>query len=501
MGKTSSLSNIPAIVAPSLSEAAPHSGRITAKHNAATAAAALPAVFAGLSFTGLSFAPNAPSRNQAIASGAFRLHASWDRVSRDRLSAAPEAKFREDLTEAYLAMVDVKSECPDGVEAHLWTELPTPHALLRPVARFVPAYESLGQKSRVTEVEIPHSMLQQSPVEVHLKGAMDGMMDWAAGEDRGYRVALNTLYRHPITENIGGRADLTRALYTALYYKTDDDPTQALNIHIDPDTAAGTVTKKHRANKVALGWKGRLENEKSRLRAMKAKLDQLAIPRKIAPISVEDVGKLAKIPQRNFWTHSASLSNKSENFGIDKKTEKNLEDLQMFGFSTRDLENDLLVVSPLHDEAWEVLDKSMIMTDIPSADMHDLLKNQADVEHLRALNGDSRPIETLTSMDLFAYFSLAERIRKVGYAAIGDRMEVLAQQKNAIADSERLNTEMWHIVDTCSSLISEVVNDTTFSPQGPTWTDEDEKKMEAAVKGFTAEFLFGTVPPVERTKS
>lgn len=83
-------------------------------------------------------------------------------------------------------------------------------------------------KSDGSEVEIPHSLLAAAPVTVHLKGELDRMIDQQAPGK--FKNALSTIRRHPLGENIGARADMTRALYTNLHVPDGEQPDPSIDL-------------------------------------------------------------------------------------------------------------------------------------------------------------------------------------------------------------------------------------------------------------------------------
>ncbi|CAB3764387.1 hypothetical protein [Paraburkholderia humisilvae] len=423
----------------------------------------------------------------------FHVHEMWDRPTLNRVSAGSDAKFREGLATAYLTLVDGISDSKANVDAHLWTEQTSLHALYR----------------NDSEVEIPHSMLARAPVTVHLKGEIPALVDKFPAD---FRKAITSLYNHPAGENIGARADINRAIYTGLYKQSA--MAKELNVHIDTDTLAATrILAKSPSAAKAIGNDTVLfsdvsnrENQMKRLKSIQKQLNQIKLSEEPKPLTKEDVARLADMPQKS-WSGQKSSSYGPTRQGVSAEEQENIDQLRKLGFSSHavtpdESENDVLVVSPFSRDSGIVLSRMAQNLDnnrpLNLQSAWGQIGIQPWTKYLMELNRDPRAGETaMKKSDILDYFNLAEKIRKNG-PAIDAKINALNEriQNSPIGSKERADAEhelgaLRYIKFGCNTLVESFVNENTFFPQ---IRDATSAHMEAVDK-LTSKTLFGARAP------
>jgi hypothetical protein len=457
------------------------------------------------------------------------MHDMWGRPTRSQLSTGRNFDYRASLSSAYLTMVDGKSESHANanleVDAHLWTDEKNLYKLLRPVV-----------KSNGSEVEIPHSMLARGPVSVHFKGEMDAMIGSLKSKDEDnstvlkQKRALMDLHTHPVTENIGARADINRALYTFLHKQRPGDNYSELNVHIDIDTINATRLQKYSQGEkkevVQSSEIDNLANEKMRLMAMKTQLDHLTLPNAPTPLTAEETARLAAQPQRPWspLTSSSSPNNPMRQTG-SPSVQANVERLGKLGFSPHvgsdlpdgsgTIENDFLVVRPLSREAGNVLSdiaenlkitENFTRDNVSIADRFAILARRNALD-LMSLNGSDWPEKEINHSTLVDYFILAEKIRKAKpvidekMKTLRDRVDQSADRSEARENAESELQALQYIYATSVKLVENFVNHTTFVPQGRRDGSGEYSAMQKAVHELTTESLFGADVPQTSTGS
>ncbi|MGY2289043.1 hypothetical protein ACW9H6_04435 [Pseudomonas sp. SDO528_S397] len=156
----------------------------------------------------------------------LNLHAIWTSVSRYAPASSSRQSYREKMATAYITSSFAANRAPKNVNASLWTDMDRNlSALLRPVVR-----------PNGSEIEIPHSMIAKSRLNVHPRDDIQDMIH--AVDDDATRLMLTKIYHHPLSENVGARSDLLRHLCGMLdpgkvnVYMDIDDMTRALTSEV-----------------------------------------------------------------------------------------------------------------------------------------------------------------------------------------------------------------------------------------------------------------------------
>lgn len=156
----------------------------------------------------------------------LNLHAIWTSVSRYAPASSSRQSYREKMAEAYVTASYAANRASKNVNASLWTDMDKNlSALLRPVVR-----------ANGSELEIPHSMIARSRLQVHPQNDIPDMIKGV--EDPALRLMLTKIYHHPLSENVGARSDLLRHLCGMLdkgklnVYMDIDDLTKALTSEV-----------------------------------------------------------------------------------------------------------------------------------------------------------------------------------------------------------------------------------------------------------------------------
>jgi len=138
-----------------------------------------------------------PPPSSVPATDRVNLNGMWYSTSALAPARSEDQAFREGLAAAYLTVSNTATTAPGNVDTNLWTNLPNLRALLIPIARH-----------NGSELEIPHSMICNSRVNVRTRDDIENMI--SAVEDRELRLTLREIYDHPLTENVGARTDVVR---------------------------------------------------------------------------------------------------------------------------------------------------------------------------------------------------------------------------------------------------------------------------------------------------
>lgn len=126
------------------------------------------------------------------------------------------------MAEAYITASFAANRAGKNVRTSLWTDMQgNLSALLKPVVR-----------ANGSEIEIPHSMIARSRLQVHPQSDVQDMIE--AVEDTELRLLMMEIYKHPMSENVGARSDLLRHLCGML-------DIGKLNIYIDVDELTKTL--------------------------------------------------------------------------------------------------------------------------------------------------------------------------------------------------------------------------------------------------------------------
>lgn len=117
----------------------------------------------------------------------LNLHAIWTSVSRYAPASSSRQSYREKMATAYITSSFAANRAPKNVNASLWTDMDRNlSALLRPVVR-----------PNGSEIEIPHSMIAKSRLNVHPRDDIQDMI--RAVDDDATRLMLTKIYHHPLS--------------------------------------------------------------------------------------------------------------------------------------------------------------------------------------------------------------------------------------------------------------------------------------------------------------
>jgi hypothetical protein len=154
------------------------------------------------------------------------LHGMWYSTTPQERPRPDDSKFRAKLLEAYVTFNTAATTAPADVETNFWTNLTSLRTLLTPLAR-----------SNGTELEIPHSMVFNSRLNVRLDGELEEMI--ASIEDKDLRQMIQKLHDHPLITNIGARSDVVRFVCGIL-------APGKVNVYTDVDTLEMIILAKIR---------------------------------------------------------------------------------------------------------------------------------------------------------------------------------------------------------------------------------------------------------------
>ncbi len=474
----------------------------------------------------------------------------WYQASPHERVTSENPRFRERLATAYLTMTHTALRLPGNADAHLWTDRRNLRALYMPIG----------------EVEIPHSMIARGPVSVHVAGELEGLIDdkagvglrdfrklnaHPAGENIGLRsdierLAYTTLYTSPHDRAAGapeasGELNIHADIDTLESAETARLRNVRLTDDLDDALAKAVMAKKPQFSSLEkaddldgaesddldesevgdldgsetddLDSTGSddldrekfdaLVDEMEKLMAMKQEIDGLKLPAK--PPLLDPNARLALISQpQKSWFRPPLAQPPAARVPSDAKIDPQvIEDLRMGGLSTRDGENDILVVAPQSNAARRIartIVERLEGQDDPVETFSNLATDYRDDAHsiaryLGSLDGhlpDARPREEQTRI-LLDYFRLAERIRKLkpalqekldGLSAIAGSKTMHRADRAAAKHKARALTRIYA---RSTQLLENFVNMSTYVAQVEHSSSRGPEKLMKALLGAKAE--------------
>ena len=309
-------------------------------------------------------------KRTCLIGDAVDMHAIWYSRAALEPSTNGNTAFRKELAKSYLGLIDGMHGTPANMQAHLWTDRKSLHALYTPVVQ-----------ANGVEIEIPHSMIDHrlSRVKVQQEPDLLAMLD--AIEDDTLRQDLKKLYFHPARVNIGFLADVIRVIVTQAHARRREF-FRRMNVYTDRDSMADVALQRDHE---AAGGEGDppegLDAAKLSIRAM-AK----------TPPAVPD----ATVP----------------------------EEIQTYGYALNCRENDILAAVPGAKRSKDVVRKMLRTANAvkytrPSAREKDAVKVytegiQQSIAYFRSLRSgrENEPPPTHTDPEeALSAFALAERVR------------------------------------------------------------------------------------------
>lgn len=365
------------------------------------------------------------SRNKRLGNDTVHIHGMWFHPnSKDRLQAQ-DRESMDRLRTAHTTVTNATRNIPSNFNAHLWTDRKSMRALYMPVIR-----------SGQPELEIPHAMISNSHVSIHLAGEIESLISRFDGP---HKRTLEELFNHPANINIGFRSDIFRLLYTILYSEKANESgiheADEFNIHLDID--AMRVAEEHKKE--------------------------------------QDTG------------HSSFGGKASQPVHIP-------DQLHRSGYGTLSKgDNDVLGASPRHFNAIGVAEATLallkegtwesfaVFFDDPSSALNSGIgttfrKHDLEIKHyageLHALNrkSDDLPQKILSQEDILDYFRLAEKIRQSKptlQTKVDELADVIENNKNQkeVAAARMELKAINNVYDTCGKFIEAYVNKHSYLPQ------------------------------------
>ncbi len=223
----------------------------------------------------------------------MHLHAHWYQPRESPQVPNSDVRFRQRFGEAWLAAAHVAQTAPHNVDSHLWTDRRNLMALLTPVP-----------KHNGAELEIPHSMVARSPLQVHFEPALDEAVERVP--QASVRDALYKCLHHPVMANMGAKTDISRLVYLNAYQT--NIPSE-VNVHADIDVLRDThdiaavehlTAEESEDAKQAGQGSIQLRMAKAVMRGIDKEMRSLTLPPEPGALDQEGLKRLASRPQRNW---------------------------------------------------------------------------------------------------------------------------------------------------------------------------------------------------------
>ena len=160
------------------------------------------------------------------------MHAVWYSRSSLEPSSNGSTAFRKELAKSYLGLIDGMHGTPANMQAQLWTDRKSLHALYTPVVQ-----------ANGVEIEIPHSMIGHPRTRVTVQREQDLFAMLDAIEANTLRQDLKKLYLHPARVNIGFLSDVIRIIVTQAYARQGEF-FRRMNVYSDRDSMADVALQR-----------------------------------------------------------------------------------------------------------------------------------------------------------------------------------------------------------------------------------------------------------------